>query len=122
MTNFSLLDFGNQSSSLHIQRYAMNRHKVLVIDDDRKTVAMIRLYLEHEGYEVLAAYDGQQALATTQAQRPDLIVLGLMLPQVGGLEVCRKLRVESLVPIVMLMARATEDDKLRGLDLGADVD
>jgi DNA-binding response OmpR family regulator len=122
MTNFSLLDFGNQSSSLHIQRYAMNRHKVLVIDDDRITVAMIRLYLEYEGYDVLAAYDGQQALEMTQAQRPDLIVLGLMLPQVGGLEVCRKLRVESLVPIVMLMARATEDDKLRGLDLGADVD
>lgn len=98
----------------------MSRHKVLVVDDDRKTVAMIRLYLEHEGYEVLSAFDGQQALATTQTQRPDLIVLDLMLPQVGGLEVCRQLRTESRVPIVMLTARATEADKLRGLDLGAD--
>lgn len=98
----------------------MSRHKVLVVDDDRKTVAMIWLYLEHEGYEVLSAFDGQQALATTQTQRPDLIVLDLMLPQVGGLEVCRQLRTESRVPIVMLTARATEADKLRGLDLGAD--
>lgn len=98
----------------------MNKHKVLIVDDNRKTVAMIRLYLEHDGYDVLTAYDGQQALAITQTQQPDLIVLDLMLPQVGGLDVCRRLRMQSRVPIVMLTARATEEDKLRGLDLGAD--
>jgi len=96
------------------------KHRILVIDDDQKTVASIRLYLEHGGYEVAVAYDGQQALAEARTKQPDLLILDLMLPQVNGLDVCRLLRAESEVPIIMLTSRTTEEDKLRGLDLGAD--
>jgi DNA-binding response OmpR family regulator len=98
----------------------MKDRRILVIDDDPKIVAAIKLYLEHDGYQVAVAYNGQQALAAARAQQPDLLVLDLMLPQVNGLDVCRRLRAESAVPIIMLTARATEEDKLRGLDLGAD--
>jgi DNA-binding response OmpR family regulator len=94
--------------------------KILVVDDDQKTVDLIRLYLEKDGYRVLAAYDGRQALALARQKQPDLMVLDLMLPQVDGLDVCRTLRAESKVPIIMLTARTTEADKLLGLDLGAD--
>ncbi len=97
----------------------MNR-TILLVDDDRKTVDLIRLYLGRDGYHVLAAYDGQQALQLARQGRPDLIVLDLMLPGVDGLDVCRILRSESRVPIIMLTAKTTEDDKLLGLDLGAD--
>jgi two-component system, OmpR family, alkaline phosphatase synthesis response regulator PhoP len=96
------------------------RRKVLVVDDDRKTVATIQLYLQHAGYETMIAYDGQQALQSARTQQPDLIVLDWMLPQVNGLEVCRTLRAESKVPIILLTARTAEDDKLHGLDWGAD--
>ena len=94
--------------------------KILVVDDDRKTVDLLRLYLEKDGYHVLVAHDGRQALDITRQRRPDLIVLDLMLPNVDGLDVCRILRAESDTPIIMLTARTTEDDKLLGLDLGAD--
>ncbi|GIK37104.1 MAG: DNA-binding response regulator [Chloroflexota bacterium] len=96
--------------------------KILVVDDDKKTVDLIRLYLEKDGYRVLVAYDGQQALELARQKRPDLVVLDLMLPQVDGLDICRTLRVRagSKVPIIMLTARTTEEDKLLGLDLGAD--
>lgn len=94
--------------------------KVLIVEDDRKTAAAIKLYLGHDGYETLLAHDGQQALAQARNEQPDLIVLDLMLPNVNGWDVCRALRAESKVPIIMLTARAAEDDKLRGLDLGAD--
>ena len=98
----------------------MSKRKVLIVDDDKKTVAAIKLYLEHEGYETLIAHDGYEALIEARAQSPDLIVLDLMLPQVDGFDVCRRLRAASKVPIIMLTARTTEADKLRGLDLGAD--
>ena len=97
----------------------MNR-KILIVDDDRKTVELIKLYLEKDGYRVLAAYDGRQALELVRQRAPDLIVLDLMLPAVDGLDVCRLVRAESRVPIIMLTARSTEEDKLLGLDLGAD--
>ena len=93
---------------------------ILVVDDDRKTVDLIRLYLEKDGYRVLAAYDGRTALDMARNRRPGLIILDLMLPKVDGLDVCRLLRSESQVPIIMLTAKTTEDDKLAGLDLGAD--
>jgi DNA-binding response OmpR family regulator len=93
---------------------------ILVVDDDRKTVDLIRLYLEKDGYRVLVAFDGQAAIDLTRDRRPGLIILDLMLPKVGGLDVCRLLRAESQVPIIMLTAKTTEDDKLMGLDLGAD--
>jgi two-component system alkaline phosphatase synthesis response regulator PhoP len=93
---------------------------VLVVDDDVKTVELVKLYLNRDGYRVLAAYDGVGALRLARENRPDLIVLDLMLPGVDGLEVCRSLRSESDVPIIMLTARTTDEDKLTGLGLGAD--
>ena len=94
--------------------------KILVVDDDKKIVELITLYLKKDGYQVLSAYNGQQALELARRRRPDLIVLDLMLPQVDGLDVCRTLRAESSVPIIMLTGRSTDEDKLVGLDLGAD--
>jgi DNA-binding response OmpR family regulator len=93
---------------------------VLVVDDDVKTVELVKLYLNRDGYRVLSAYDGAEALRLARESRPDLIVLDLMLPGVDGLEVCRSLRSESDVPIIMLTARTTDEDKLTGLGLGAD--
>jgi DNA-binding response OmpR family regulator len=98
----------------------MASKKVLVVDDDVKTVELVRLYLDRDGYQVLTAYDGVEALHLARESHPDLIVLDLMLPDIDGLEVCRTLRHESDVPIIMLTARTTDQDKLMGLDLGAD--
>jgi len=94
--------------------------RVLVVDDDVKTVELVKLYLNRDGYRVLTAYDGIEALRLARESHPDLIVLDLMLPGINGLEVCRTLRAESDVPIIMLTARTTEQDRLTGLDLGAD--
>ena len=94
--------------------------KVLVVDDEPKIVEMVRLYLERDGHSVLGARDGPSALDVFRRDRPDLVVLDLMLPGIDGLEVCRTIRRESNVPIVMLTARAEEVDKLVGLELGAD--
>jgi DNA-binding response OmpR family regulator len=95
-------------------------HSILVVDDDKKTVDLIRLYLEREKYRVLAAYDGQQALMLARQKYPSLVILDWMLPMIDGLDVCHILRTESNVPIIMLTAKATEEDTLQGLDLGAD--
>ena len=97
----------------------MNR-SILVIDDDKKIVELVTLYLKRDGYTVLPAYDGHEALDVARRKRPDLIVLDLMLPELAGTDVCKLIRAESQVPIIMLTARATDEDKLRGLDLGAD--
>ena len=97
----------------------MNR-TILVVDDDKKIVDLVSLYLKRDGYGVLAAYDGQQALDLARRKQPDLVVLDLLLPELSGTDVCRLLRTESRVPIIMLTARSTDDDKLTGLDLGAD--
>jgi DNA-binding response OmpR family regulator len=94
--------------------------KILVVDDDVKTVELVKLYLNRDNYQVLIAYDGIEALRLARESCPDLIVLDLMLPDVDGLEVCRVLRHESDVPIIMLTARSTDQDKLTGLGLGAD--
>ena len=94
--------------------------RVLVVDDDAKTVELVRLYLKRDGYRVFTAYDGIEALRLARESYPDLIVLDLMLPGIDGLQVCRTLRAESDVPIIMLTARTTDRDKLTGLDLGAD--
>ena len=98
----------------------MTGEKVLVVDDDVKTVELVKLYLNRDGYQVLTAYNGVEALRVARQGYPDLIVLDLMLPDVDGLEICRTLRRESAVPIIMLTARTTDQDKLTGLDLGAD--
>jgi DNA-binding response OmpR family regulator len=97
----------------------MNR-TILVVDDDKKTVDLIRLYLEREKYRVLVAYDGQQALTLAKQKYPSLIILDWMLPHVDGLDICRILRAESHIPIIMLTAKAAEEDMLLGLDQGAD--
>ena len=94
--------------------------KVLVVDDDVKTVELVKLYLDRDGYQVLTAYNGVEALRVAREGYPDLIVLDLMLPDIDGLEICRTLRRESDIPIIMLTARTTDRDKLAGLDLGAD--
>ncbi len=94
--------------------------KVLVVEDDRKIASITKMYLERDGYEVYLAETGTQGLRLARAHRPYLIILDLMLPQLNGLEVCKTLRAESDVHIIMLTARSTEADKLRGLDLGAD--
>jgi DNA-binding response OmpR family regulator len=94
--------------------------KILVIDDEPKIVQLARDYLEHAGFEVVTAYDGKTALAIVRAEKPDLIVLDLGLPEMDGLDVTRSIRKFSNVPIIMLTARAEETDKLIGLEIGAD--
>jgi DNA-binding response OmpR family regulator len=99
----------------------MPKALVLLVDDDDKTVASVRLYLEHAGFDVVTAADGLTALELARREpAPDLVILDLMLPRLDGMEVCRRLREESSVPIIMLTARSSEEDRLEGLDLGAD--
>ena len=93
---------------------------ILVVDDEAKIVRLARDYLEKSGFRVVSAEDGQDALIVARQYRPDLIVLDLNLPGMDGLDVCRTLRRESSVPIIMLTARAEEMDRLIGLELGAD--
>jgi two-component system alkaline phosphatase synthesis response regulator PhoP len=93
---------------------------ILVVDDEPKIAKQARDYLERSGYRVLEAGDGKTALAQARHERPDLIVLDLNLPEMDGLDVCRALRRESDVPIIMLTARVDEADRLIGLELGAD--
>ena len=94
--------------------------RILVAEDDRKQADLICRYLEREGYSVAVVHDGRAAIEAARQRRPDLLVLDVMMPRVDGLDVCRVLRAESDVPIIMLTARSTEDDMLLGLDLGAD--
>ncbi|MGQ0550411.1 MAG: response regulator [Armatimonadota bacterium] len=93
---------------------------ILVVEDDAKMVNLLRLYLEREGYTVVATYDGRSALEAAERTRPSLVILDLMLPHVDGIEVCKQLRASSEVPILMLTARVDEVDRLLGLSLGAD--
>ena len=93
---------------------------VLVVEDEENLLAALTYNLEREGYTVLTAGDGQAALALARRHSPDLIILDVMLPELDGLEVCRILRRESEVPILMLTAKGEEADRIRGLDSGAD--
>ncbi len=94
--------------------------KVLIVDDEKRIVEGVRKYFEQAGFFVLAAYDGFEALKMAFRENPDLIILDLMLPGMDGLDVCREIRKDSNVPIIMLTARVEEADKLVGLELGAD--
>ncbi len=94
--------------------------KILIVDDEPKIVKLARDYLEKNGFRVVSAGDGKTALAMARHEKPALIVLDLMLPGLDGLDVCRALRRESDVPIIMLTARSEESDQLIGLELGAD--
>jgi two-component system alkaline phosphatase synthesis response regulator PhoP len=93
---------------------------ILVVDDEPRIVKLARDYLEKDGFRVITASDGLSALDAARRQRPDLVVLDLMLPEMDGWEVCRALRRETDVPIIMLTARAEETDQVAGLELGAD--
>ena len=93
---------------------------VLIVEDDPDTAKLVSLYLQRDGHKVLCARDGIEGLRLARDARPDLVVLDLMLPKLNGIGVCRTLRQESTVPIVMVTARVEEEDRLKGLDLGAD--
>jgi len=90
------------------------------VEDDRAAAELVRLHLAHEGYGVVMAADGAEGLRLARELKPKLIVLDLMLPRMDGLELCRALRADSDVPIIMVTARVEEEDRLRGLNLGAD--
>jgi len=96
------------------------RAQVLVADDDPRQAEVVRRYLSADGFEVIVVHDGQEALDEARRLRPDLLILDVMMPGLDGLQVCRTLRQESDVLVLMLTARATEDDLLLGLELGAD--
>jgi len=93
---------------------------VLVVDDDHKLIALVRMYLEREGFTVVPAYDGRHALELFARHRPGFVILDVMLPGMDGIDVCRALRRRSDVPILMLTARVEESDTLAGLSVGAD--
>ncbi len=93
---------------------------ILVVDDEPKVVRLTRDYLEKNGFRVFTAGDGQSALATARREKPDLVILDLMIPKIDGREVCRILRRESDIPIIMLTALSEEIDQVTGLEIGAD--
>lgn len=93
---------------------------ILVVDDEKPISDIITFNLKNEGYEIITAYDGEEALEKFNDESPDLVLLDLMLPKIDGLEVCREIRKTSSVPIIMLTAKDSEIDKVLGLELGAD--
>jgi two-component system OmpR family response regulator len=94
--------------------------KILVVDDEHKVLELIKAYLVKDGYQVLTAADGQEALTKARNHQPDLVILDLNLPEIDGLKVCSSIRSQSNMPIIMLTARDDEVDKVVGLELGAD--
>jgi two-component system, OmpR family, alkaline phosphatase synthesis response regulator PhoP len=101
----------------------MRLSKILVVDDETYIVELVKFNLEKEGFQVIVAYDGQSALDMVKSEKPDLILLDIMLPNMDGLEVCRTLKQDTLyhfIPIIMLTARVEELDTVLGLELGAD--
>lgn len=98
----------------------MAKEKIMVVDDERNVVELVKFNLEKEGYEVVCAYNGFEAVEIAKSEKPDLIILDVMMPGQSGLEVCRILRKDSKVPIIMATAKGEEIDKILGLELGAD--
>jgi len=96
------------------------KYRILVVDDERRMVGFIRLNLEQDGYEVIEAFNGTEALNRLRDSLPDLILLDVMMPDIDGFEVLRTIREISQVPVIMLTAKGEEDDKVKGLELGAD--
>jgi two-component system, OmpR family, alkaline phosphatase synthesis response regulator PhoP len=94
--------------------------KILVVDDEPQIVKILRAYLENAGYQVISAADGGAAISSFRQNRPDFVILDLNLPVIDGVEVCRTMRKESNIPIMMLTARVDETDRLIGLEIGAD--
>lgn len=98
----------------------MSLGRVLVVDDDKNICELLRLYLENEGYGVILAHDGEEAVVKFNALKPDIILLDIMLPGIDGWQVCREIRKKSNVPIIMITAKVETFDKVLGLELGAD--
>jgi DNA-binding response OmpR family regulator len=98
----------------------MARYRILVVDDEPMVTEVVERYLVRDGFEVLTAGDGDRALSLAQSWAPDLVVLDLMLPGKDGLDVCRGLRAEGQIPVIMLTARGEEADRIVGLEIGAD--
>ncbi len=96
------------------------KKKILLVDDEKTLVKTLTFNLEKEGYQVIPAYDGEEALNKVESDNPDLIILDLMLPGVDGFEVCQRVRKNMDIPIIMLTARGDDIDKILGLELGAD--
>ena len=94
--------------------------KILIVDDDVNICELLRLYLEKDGFETLVVNDGDAAVATQKSEKPDLVLLDIMLPKIDGWQVCREIRKFSNVPIIMLTAKSETVDKVLGLELGAD--
>lgn len=94
--------------------------KILVVDDEKLVIKGIQFNLEHEGYQVIVGYDGENAVSLARAEQPDLIILDLMMPKIDGLQACMEIRSFSNVPIIMLTARSDDMDKLMGFECGAD--
>ncbi|MGN0452663.1 MAG: response regulator transcription factor [Ruminococcus sp.] len=98
----------------------MSKYKVLIVDDDENICNLLRLYLEKEGFDTVSAYDGLEALKLFSEEKPDLVLLDIMLPGLEGWQVCREIRKDSQCPIIMLTAKSETFDKVLGLELGAD--
>jgi DNA-binding response OmpR family regulator len=98
----------------------MTKETILVVDDEQNIVELARLYLEQDGFKVVAAHTGKAALERIKTESPALMVLALMLPEIDGWEVCRRVRANSDLPIIMLTARDEDIDKIVGLEIGAD--
>jgi len=94
--------------------------KILIVDDQKKMVKMLKTCLEKEGYSTVEAYDGEEALEKFRRERPDLVLLDVMMPRLDGFEFCRRVREKARTPIIIISAKSEETDKLVGLDLGAD--
>lgn len=103
-----------------ILKVMADSEKILIVEDDRNLLDTIKFNLHKEGYEVVTAVDGAEALDSARREKPDLIMLDIMLPKMSGFEVCRILRKETAAPILMLTAKAEETDKVAGLEIGAD--
>ena len=93
---------------------------ILVVDDEARMVRFIQLNLEHDGYQVISAYNGREALDQVRSQLPNLVLLDVMMPDLDGFEVLKRIRDQSSVPVIMLTAKGEEDDRVHGLELGAD--
>lgn len=96
------------------------KQRILVVDDEPAILELVSFNLKKDGYEVVTAADGKSALEMFMKEKPDLVVLDLMIPEPDGYEVCKRIRAQSAVPVIMLTARGEEQDRIRGLDLGAD--
>lgn len=97
-----------------------NKPKILIVDDEENICELVRLYIEKEGFDAVIANDGQEAVVKFNKEKPDLILLDIMLPIKDGWQVCREIRAQSKVPIIMLTAKGETFDKVLGLELGAD--